>query len=188
MRSLYQLEVWEQNLAAMIEDAQGEITDEIEQEMNRLEKAPTEICLSLVNIQEDFDMHIDALDAKIKQLQDAKRKCETAKASIKEKILQVMEHTGQKTLENDLVKITRVVAKNNGLEVTDALLVPDIYKKHTIVVSNSDFEKLNFLGVEYDGHKMNIDKKQLKADMKANTDIGVAGAVLKDSVSLRIKH
>ena len=154
-------------LASLIEDAGGEATDELLEELaisreNFAHKAEGYTRLIL-----KWESEIDAAAAEIKRIQAIKKTKENSVARLKEMLLHALQvfgqedKTGMKRYETPLFKLS--TRKSQAVEIVDETELPDAFW----VV------------------KKEVSKSAISAALKEGGE--VPGAFLKENVSLQIK-
>ena len=160
-QSLYNIQNNYSQLMAVIEDAEGEITPEVEEALTINKNELQKKSVAYLEVIKEKERFIADIDAEIKRLQALKKQNSTVVSFLKERLLNAVNLFG----DFNVGTLSFGKRKSTSLKVTDENRIPTEYKTKTVV--------------------MNVDKNKIKADIKAGKEI--SGAELEKNYSLKIK-
>ena len=161
--NIYNIQREYQELAEIIIDNGGEVTEELEtalainQEELQLKAAQFGLIIK------DTDLEISAIDTEIERLTAMKKSRSNMSTRLKETIKSAMEIYGIEEIKTETLKIG--FRKSTSVEIEDESLIPDFYKEQVVT------EK--------------ISKKEIGDTLKAGQ--AVPGAYLKQNKNIQIK-
>ncbi len=159
--SLYELTSEHRLICDAIEEAEGEITPEIEAMLAINEENFVDKANGYCEIITKYAQMASMASERIEQLQRVKKVAENTAKRMKERIAQAMEEYNLPKVEIDTHKLSFRTSK--AVDITDEAKIPNIYIK----VATS------------------VDKTKLRADLMAG--VVVEGAELKENKSLQIR-
>ena len=177
------------NIYHLIDEADGEITPEIEIELDKIEADAVGRAFSMKAIL--TTMKDKAAIAKQKKAEYAalQKVFENGEKTIKIWLLNFMDQIGKKELTYQAESIKKRKCPPS-VEVLDEKEVPEQYKKYTVKLTCQQWrllkENCEFLGIEIPESRVDIDKAGIKTEYK-NSKLEVAGTQIKSGVTLTLK-
>jgi hypothetical protein len=162
-KSLYQIREEHLSLIAAIEDADGELTPDIEEALQLTEEEFQDKAVSYSFVVKSFDTAADLIDAEIKRLKGLKEKSEKRAELFKTRLAEAMNEFGVESITTPLVKIS--FRKSESVEIENEELIPAEYIEIKAVES--------------------ISKTRIKEALKEG--VTVPGASLSKNRNLQIK-
>lgn len=173
MANLFELTARQAEIEALLEEAGGELTPELERELNASSESLTAKVNGYANIFRKADLQIDAIDAEIKRLQALKKTRQNAVKSLKEYVLYSMDANGMTKIDGELIKLS--IRRTKAVEIGDEE-----------ALTGMAWQALSSLKVPA---WINFDVKINKTELKRILEEGetVVGAAIRENRSLIIK-
>lgn len=127
MKPLFEISKQYTSILDVIEQCGGEITSEIEKQLEITESKLQAKSKAYVNIIKSFEADINTIDSEIKRLQALKKMRNNVIERLKNNIKYVMLSSGIDSIEFDTSKI--VLRKTKNINIIDVNLIPDVAKK-----------------------------------------------------------
>lgn len=134
-KSMYQIRVDHLSIMQMIEDADGELTPEIEQALQLTQDEFNEKALSFGLVVKHFDDEAEIINKEILRLSDKLKQAQKRKELFKQRLSEAMQQFGVEKIETPTLKLS--FRKSESIEIEDEALVPDDYKESKTVVTTS---------------------------------------------------
>ena len=173
----------------MIDDADGELTPEIELELDKIESDEVGRAFSMKAIL--ISMRDKAGLAKAKKAEYGKlqKAFETGETRIKQWLTDYLQKAGKKelTYEAESIKLRKTP---EAVHITDDKEIPDQYKSYTVKLNSIQWKllqgALEFDELEVPKPTKSIDKAGIKAEYKLNK-LGVSGTEIKSGMTVTLK-
>jgi hypothetical protein len=159
--SLYPIQQQHLELLRQIEDAEGELTPELEQELQLTQEKFEQQAVSYGFVVKSYDDAEGIIDAEIKRLQALKEKTVKRKELFKQYLSNGMQQFGVEKIETPTLKLS--FRKSEIVQISDDDMMPD----------------------EYCAFKKQANKQKIKEALKAGETI--IGAALVTKQNLQIK-
>lgn len=173
------------NVMSLLDDADNEITPEVSALLAELEQKGIACVAPLCDVVDELKARSNARKEKAAELSALAAKDLQMMENAKKLIIKVMQVAGVDKLDNGALKVTLAKGRES-LEVTDESLIPDSYKKLTVVLPGAQAEFVkDVLGESIIKMDMVIDKTAIKKVTDEN--IGVAGTQIVRNPYLIIK-
>lgn len=173
MANLYELTAKQAEIEELLEAAGGELTPELERELNASSESLTTKVDNYANIFRKADAQLEAIDAEIKRLQTLKKTRQNAVKSLKEYILYAMDANGVTKIDGTLMKLS--VRRTKAVEIGDEE-----------ALTGMAWQALSSLKVPaWINFEVKINKTELKRMLEEGEPI--VGAEIKENRSLIIK-
>lgn len=161
--SLYNIRAEHINLIQLIEEADGELTPEVEQALALTEEQFQEKAISYGFVVKGFEDTAGVIDNEIERLSILKERAVKRMDLFKKTLSEAMQQFGVEKIETPTLKLS--FRKSESVEITDETSVPGEFVESKIVHT--------------------ISKTKIKEALKAGK--AVAGAVLNSKQNLQIK-
>lgn len=162
-QSLYQIRQDHYELMKMVEDAEGEITEEVDAALTLTKDNLKAKSISYGFVIKSYDDKTDLIDKEIKRLQDLKQKSTKKSELFKQKISEGLQQFGIQKVETPTLKLS--LRKSESIEIVDEEKIPKDFIE----------EKVSYV----------ISKTKIKDSIRDG--ILVPGAELKTNYNLQIK-
>lgn len=123
--SLFNIQQQYLDLVRQIEDAEGEITPEIDQALTLTENQLQEAAINIGCVIKAFDYNEDIVKAEIERLTNLKHKIVRSKELLKNRLSQSMQQFGIERIEGPTLTLS--FRKSTAVEITDELEIPAAY-------------------------------------------------------------
>ena len=163
MSSLYRIQNEYMQLADMLIDNGGELTEEVELALSINKEELTVKASNFALLSKELDSRSAVIDSEIERLSKLKKSYSIASDRIKTQIKSAMELFGVEKVESELIRLS--FRKSESVEIEDEALIPELYK-----------EKVE---------SWKISKTDIKEVLKSGQP--VLGAILKQNKNLQIK-
>ena len=140
MKPLFEISKQYASLLDVIEQCMGEITPEIEKQLEITENELQVKSKAYVNIIKSFEADINTIDSEIKRLQALKKMRNNVIERLENNIKYVMLNNGIDSIEFDTSKI--VLRKSKSINIIDVSLIPDCAKKIKIEADKIKLKEL----------------------------------------------
>lgn len=160
--NIFQIQQKYLELMRLIEEAEGEITPEIDNALQLTEQQLQEAAINIGFVIKALDANIQIIDAEMVRLGLLYHKAEKGKELLKNRLSQSMQQFGIEKIESPTMKIS--FRKSESVEITDEALLPAAYFVPKPPEPN---------------------KRLIKEEIKSGKDI--PGATLREKKNLQIK-
>lgn len=126
-KSMYQIRVDHLSLMQMIEDADGELTEEIEQALNLTQDEFNEKALSYGLVVKHFDDEAEIINKEILRLSDKLKQAQKRKELFMQRLGEAMLQFGVEKIETPTLKLS--FRKSESIEIEDESLIPEFVKE-----------------------------------------------------------
>lgn len=123
--NLFQIQHQYLELMRQVEDAEGEITPEIDQALSITENRLMEAAVNIAGIIKTFDYNEDIVKAEIDRLTNLKHKIAKSKELLKNRLSQSMQQFGIDRIESPTLTLS--FRKSKAVEIIDELEIPAVY-------------------------------------------------------------
>lgn len=121
-QSLYEIRADHWNLIKMIEEADGELTPEIEQQLQLNEKDFQDKAVSYGFVIKSFENTEEIIDKEIKRLQEFKDKAVKRQQMFKAALSEAMQEFGYEKIETPTLRLS--FRKSEAVEITNDFAIP----------------------------------------------------------------
>jgi hypothetical protein len=185
---LYNMTKEQLDLYAMLNDTDGEITPEIELELNKFETNEVGRAFTMKAIIARFEDKAELAKKKKDEMAKIQKACENAVMRGKQYLTDYLLSSGKRSLEYEAETI-KLKKNPPAVQVLDENKVPDKYKRFKATLDSRYYEVLksgcSFLEIEMPEIKIEIDKTKIKNENKNGVE--VAGTELKQSYTVTLK-
>lgn len=150
------------NLLYDIELSEGEVTPEIEQQLQLNKEQLQESAISLGHVINTIEYNQEVVELEIKRLEKMQSVMDNAVTKLKERITQAMDQYGIERINSPTLKLS--FRKSQAVEIIDSALIPPAYNRPVVI---------------------SLYVNQIKQDLKAG--VVVPGAQLEERRHLQIK-
>ncbi|HYE53701.1 MAG TPA: siphovirus Gp157 family protein [Chitinophagaceae bacterium] len=162
-KTLYNIRQDHLTLLALIEENEGELTPDIEQQLVLTEEEFQDKAVSYAYVIKAFENTGDVIDAEIKRLSALKEKAVKRRELFKQTLSDAMQQFGIEKIEHPFVKLS--FRKSEVVDIVDETKIPEDYMEYKIVGT--------------------ISKTKIKEAIKEG--VNVPGASIKEKKNLQIK-
>lgn len=172
----------------MLDEADGEITPEIELELDKFEANEVGRAFTMKAIIARFEDKAELAKKKKAELAKIQKACENAVQKGKEYLANYLLESGKKLLEyeTETIKLRKNPASVN---IIDEDQVPAKYKRYKCTLNSRYYEVLksgcSFLEIDMPKMKVEVDKAKIKAENKNGVE--VAGTELQQGHSIKLE-
>ena len=177
------------NIYMMIDEADGELTPEIELELDKIEADEVGRAFSMKAILTTMSDKAAIAKAKKAEYGKLQKAFETGETRIKQWLTDYLQKAGKKelTYEAESIKLRKTP---EAVHITDENEIPDQYKSYTVKLNSIQWKllqgALEFDELEVPKAVESVDKAGIKAQYKLNK-IEVSGTEIKSGMTVTLK-
>ena len=177
------------NIYMMIDEADGELTPEIELELDKIEADEVGRAFSMKAILISMKDKAELAKAKKAEYGKLQKAFENGETQIKQWLTNYLQNVGKKelTYEAESIKLRKTP---DAVHITDEAEIPDQWKTYTVKLNSLQWKllkgALEFDELEVPKPVESIDKAGIKAEYKLNK-LGVSGTEIKSGMTVTLK-
>lgn len=174
-------------IIAMLDDADGVMTPEIDAKMGVLMQHGQSGLAILADIRDELALRAKARSDKAAELSALASRDNAMIETAERTMLSMMSALGTKKVEIGSLQITLCDGRES-VEIVDEEMVPDTYKKATLSFPASELDTLSALGIDVSSAKVAVSKTAIMETHKdTKGEVGIAGTQIIRKPYLRIK-